>query len=422
MAAERPGGDRWAVYALILAARIAMTIQVASVGALGPALLADPGLGLGYTGLGALIGAYMLPGTLVALPAGWLAAGLGERRMVLAGLALSAAGGLAFAAAPGFAAAFAARLAGGAGAALLNVVLSAMVMARFTGPALAPAMGGFLAAYPFGIGFSMVALPALAAAALSWRTAMLAVAALGALVLAAVPFVLRAPPPPAGPAPAGTERRKGLLRRGEWGPVLAAGAAWAFLNVSFAVVFGFAPALLTERGASPAAAGALASLIGWASIPLAPLGGAIAERTGRPLLATAACLAGMAVAAAVLALANGIVPQSAALLVAGLVGSIAATVIMTLPARALAPESRAFGMGVYWTVFYAGMAALPPIAGWAADAAGGAAAALGVTAGFYLAAVLAVAAYGLLLGQAPGGDTEPGRDAARGTRAAASSR
>jgi MFS family permease len=198
--------------------------------------------------------------------------------------------------------------------------------------------------------------------------------------------------------------------------VLAAGAAWAGLNVGYVVLFGFAPALLAERGASPGAAGALASLAGWASIPLAPLGGTLADRTGRPLLTAAACLGAMA--AALLALAAGVGPPAGALLAAGLLVGVPATVIMTLPARALAPESRAFGMGVYWTVYYAGMAALPPLAGWAADAGGGAAAALAVGAAFFAAAVAAVAACGgLLPRRGPGADRAPdGRGPEAGAR------
>ncbi len=141
---ETRGGDRWSVFNLVVGTRVATAIQIASVGALGPTLLSDPSLELGYTGLGGLIGAYMLPGALVALPAGWLSARFGERRMVVAGLVFLVAGGLAPAAATNFAAAFAARLTAGIGAALLKVVLSAMVMARFVGQALAPAMGGFL--------------------------------------------------------------------------------------------------------------------------------------------------------------------------------------------------------------------------------------------------------------------------------------
>jgi hypothetical protein len=79
------------------------------------------------------------------------------------------------------------------------------------------------------------------------------------------------------------------------------------------------------------------------------------------------------------------------------VSSIAATVVMTLPARALAAESRSFGMGVYWTIFYVGMAGLPPAAGWVADTTGGAAAALGLAAAFFGTAILAVATYGVLM-------------------------
>ncbi|WP_207540916.1 MFS transporter [Sabulicella rubraurantiaca] len=391
--------DHWIALVLIISIRVALTIQVQCVGALGPLLLADPGLGLGYAGLGALIGAYMLPGTLVALPSGWLMARLGERRMVFAGLVFLTVGGLALAAAPGFGTALTTRLVSGAGAALLNVVLSAMVMARFTGPTLAPAMGVFLAANPLGIGIALVTLPILAAVAGSWRVAVLASAAACALALAITPFILaKDRPAPASHVetqPAGGALGEASLRPGEWGPVLASGIAWAALNVGYVILLSFAPALLAGRGASPEAAGALASLAGWASIPLAPLGGALAAWTGRPLLAVVGCL-GITVMA-VLALAAGVGPQSAALVAAGLAVSVAATVIMTLPARALASESRSFGMGIYWTIFYVGMAGLPPAAGWVADTARGAAAALGTAAAFFGAAILAVAAYGVLM-------------------------
>jgi predicted MFS family arabinose efflux permease len=394
-AEDRQGGDRWGILALIIAARVAMTIQLQSVGAVGPLLLADPDFGIGYAGLGALIGAYLLPGLFVALPAAWLTVRLGERRMVLAGLLLAAAGGLAIAAAPGFGTAFAARLVAGAGTALLNVVLSAMLMARFTGPALAPAMGGFLAAYPFAVGLSLVALPALGTA-IGWRGAMLVVAAACALTLAAAPFPLaRASARTAPAGNTGSDTHTGMLRPGEWGPVLASGLAWVGFNAGAVVLFGFAPALLAERGVSPEAAGALTSLAGWGCVPLLPVAGALAERSGRPLIVAAFSLA--ATGAMVLALAAGVGPAAAALLAAGLLSSLPAPVIMTLPARALSPETLAAGMGLYWTIYYAGMALLPPVAGWAADATGSGAAALCVSAGFLFAAVACIAAYSALL-------------------------
>ena len=46
------GSGRWGVLTLMIAARVAITIQLQSVGAVGPLLLADPSLGIGYTGLG----------------------------------------------------------------------------------------------------------------------------------------------------------------------------------------------------------------------------------------------------------------------------------------------------------------------------------------------------------------------------------
>lgn len=396
-AAGKTAAGPWAAFVLVILARVVMTVQTVSVGALGPALLADQTLDLGYAGLGVLIGVFMLPGIFVALPAGWLTDLLGERWLSLCGLGLLTIGGIVLSISPDFQTALGARLLGGAGAALLNVVLSAMVMARFSGASLAPAMGGFLAAYPFGIGLSMITLPAFASFASSWRGAALTGALGCALVLAAVPFVLRAQPAKstAGSSPSATQGRRLMLVPKEWGAVLASGVAWAGLNSGFAVLFGFAPALLAERGASVEIAGAMSSLVGWASIPLAPLGGALAERTGRPLLATCGCLA--IVAVSVLALAVNVGPQSVALITAGLLVSIAATMIMTLPARALAMERRAVGMGIYWTIFYAGMALLPPVAGWAADNAASAESALWVSASFFAAAVPAVAIYSLLM-------------------------
>jgi MFS family permease len=54
----------------------------------------------------------------------------------------------------------------------------------------------------------------------------------------------------------------------------------------------------------------------------------------------------------------------------GLVGMAPAGVIMALAGQAVAPERRAFGMGVFFTVYYAIMTASPPFAGWLFDRTG----------------------------------------------------
>jgi predicted MFS family arabinose efflux permease len=395
----RPAGsDRWAIFLLVIGARVAITMQMQSVGAVGPAMLQDPVLGLSYTSLGSLIGAYMFLGIFVALPAGRLSARIGERRMVLSGLGLGVAGGLCMAVAPGFEVAFLGRLVSGAGSALLLVVLSAMLMTRFAGSALTPIMGTFLAANPLGIALALVMLPALAVVAggFSWRVAML-VPALGcAVVLVAAAFLIVPREQGAVAGSAGGPLLAGrTLSKGEWTPLLAAAFAFAALNVGYIILLGFAPAMLTARGASVEVAGGLVSLVGWACALTLPFAGALIERSRQPLLAVAACLLGTALA--VLALAGDVGPPAAWLLLAGLLTSAPATIILTLPARALAPEARAYGMGVYWTVFYVSMTALPPLAGWAGEATGIAAAPLVVAAMILSLAVGGVVTYGLSL-------------------------
>ena len=81
----------WLILATVAIARIGAGMQTQSVGAVGPSLV--EAMGLAYVALGTLIGAYSLPGIAVALPGSWLIARMGDRRMVLASLALMAIGG-----------------------------------------------------------------------------------------------------------------------------------------------------------------------------------------------------------------------------------------------------------------------------------------------------------------------------------------
>ena len=61
--------------------------------------------------------------------------------------------------------------------------------------------------------------------------------------------------------------------------------------------------------------------------------------------------------------------------VLGIVCGVPAGPIMSLPARVLGPETRAVGMGIYFTVYYVGMFVAPAAAGWLAARLGGASAA-----------------------------------------------
>ncbi|MFT5870819.1 MAG: MFS-type transporter involved in bile tolerance (Atg22 family) [Paracoccaceae bacterium] len=56
--------------------------------------------------------------------------------------------------------------------------------------------------------------------------------------------------------------------------------------------------------------------------------------------------------------------------VVGLLFGLAVGPIMTLPSLVLRPEARAFGMGVFYTIYYAIMMIAPALAGSMADRSG----------------------------------------------------
>jgi predicted MFS family arabinose efflux permease len=337
-------------------------------------------LGLAYASLGTLVGAYSVLGLVLTLPAGWLVARLGERRVVLAGLGLMAAGGALLAAAPGFGAALAGRLVSGAGSMLLIVALPTIVAGRFAGASLSAAMGTMLAGYPFGIGLGFVALPL----AGSWRAAMAAAAVLALVALAAAAVFL--PEPSSGPVGPRGSRPTGR----ETVAVVAAGLVWGCPNAGLAVLLGFAPVFFVGQGMSAQAAGALVSLAAFATVPTGPLGGWLVGRLPRPLagIAGSVALASLAMAS----LTQGVAP--AALLAAtGVALGTVSGPIVALPGQVLAPERRAVGMGLFWLVYFVPMTLLPPLAGLARDLTGDAAAPLGAAAVFAALGLVALAGY-----------------------------
>ena len=166
--------DRWTFLLLLSFIRVAMGVQFQSVGAAGPAIRDD--LGLDYAALGAIAGSYLGLGAFLALPAGWLSARFGDRRILLSGLGLMVLGGIGLGLAPGFGLALGCRLASGVGAVMLNIVVSKLVMDRFADASLGTAMGVLLGAWPLGIGLGSIVLP-YTVDLVGWRGVMLGTAA-----------------------------------------------------------------------------------------------------------------------------------------------------------------------------------------------------------------------------------------------------
>jgi predicted MFS family arabinose efflux permease len=366
----------WGEVGVLAMARMSMGAQLQVIGALGPLLVGT--LVADWASLGTLMGAYSLAGIVVALPAGMMLARFSVRAVLLTGVGLMGLGGILLATAPDFTMALLGRIVSGIGGTLLTITGAKMVLDRFSGPTVALAMGLMLMAWPFGIGIALLVAPLFG---LDWRAGLWASALFCCLAFLLVLLTVR--PSPQGSAAAA---RYGLHRH-EWAPLLGIGLVWAGYNATFAVAVGFAPAFLTAQGMTPGEAGLLASVVGFSILPLQPFGGALAERSGRPMLVTVLCVTGMVLCLAGVSLGG---PAWLLLPLFGVLAAAPSSLIIVFAGKVLSPETRAFGMGVLYSLFYLGLAALPPVAGLARDVTGSAAAPLQAA-----AAVLALSMIGL---------------------------
>lgn len=373
--------NRWVALVIVFVTRTSMGVQFQAVAAVAPLMVAD--LRLTWVQLGSLIGLYLLPGAVLALPGGVLGQRFGDRRVVVASLALMVAGGLVTAAAHGFVVAAVGRLVSGAGAVLMNILLAKMVADWFTGRELSTAMGVMLTSWPVGLGIATATLGVLATHA-SWRIAVAATALVAALGLVLIAFAYRdAPRGAAGVGPA-DERRVRLSGR-EIGLASSGGFAWGCFNASLVAVIAFGPGLLIARGISLADAGFIVSLAIWVTMLSVPLGGLITDRLGRPSLPI---IAGSLLAALVTALLPELAHPLLAFCLVGLAIGAPPGALMALLPRAVTSERLATAFGVYYTVYYVVMAVVQLAAGGVRDVAGSAAAPI-VFAALVMAATIA---------------------------------
>jgi predicted MFS family arabinose efflux permease len=373
--------NRWVMLAVLFVARTAMALQFQTVASTGPFLI--EALAIDFASLGALIGLYMLPGVVIALPGGMLGQRFGAKHVVLVGLALMAIGGTLMGMSASFAMAAAGRVISGTGAVLVTVLVSKMVTDWFAGREIVTAMSIAIVSWPFGLAIGLVTYGWLAVTT-GW-SAVMYIGAVAALVAFALVLLIYRDPPDA-PAASTGGFRLGLTWR-EWLLVLIAGAIWGLFNVAYIVLISFAPDLFTARGYSLPEASGIVSIIGWMLIPSIPLVGSLVERFGRP---NAFMIGGCAVAAAA---ASALPFVNAPLIALGflvLAIGVPAGLIMALPAQVLRPNSRSGGMGVFFTCYYVAMAFMPGAAGLARDLSGSAAAPALFAAAMLLLCVLAL--------------------------------
>lgn len=376
-------GQRWRILMALTFARASMGYQFQSVASVAPFVTAD--LGLDKTQLGWLIGLYLLPGVVFALPGGFLGARYGDKRLTLFGLGLMAGGGLWLALAGSFAEANVARLVSGAGAVIINVLFTKMVADWFDGKDRLLAMSFLVNAWPIGIGLALLVIGTLGEAA-NWHWALGSVAAFAVCGFAAVLGMYR---PPDGMTPtAAAAPGLRMLDADEWRLLVIGSMPWLLFNAAYQILVSFLPSFFLETGLGISRAGATAALNTVLIVISVQVGGFILKRSARPDIVCGAAI--VAWCAALVLLTQSSVPLIWIVL-GGLVAGLPAGAFVSLPAEFLRAETRGVGMGVFYTIYYLGCALVPSLAGALYDLSGSARVTL------WMAAVLALACIPALL-------------------------
>jgi len=351
----------WLILATLTLARTAMAFQFQSLAVVGPVLTSESTIT--YTELGTLIGIYLLPGALFAIPGGWLGKHFGDKRVVLAGLLMMTIGGVFLALADTYEGFFTGRMISGLGAVLLNVLVTKMVTDWFADYRITTAMGILISSWPLGISIALLTISPLEEM-LGLTLTFFIPAAICAIALLLVAIIYSTPSQSIEVVEAPIEPSKAKLTSYElWGVILS-GCVWCLYNIAFILPLSFGPEFLVAQGLTLTSASAVVSLASWLIIPALPLGAWLAERIGRPVSTMVVTFFAIAILTWMIPLTSFYILIFASL---GLMFGPAGGLIMALPAQVLRKENRAIGMGIFFTIYYVGMGIFPAVAGYARD-------------------------------------------------------
>ena len=366
-----------------------MGFQFQSIAAVGPVLTSDAIVT--HSELGILIGLYLLPGALFALPGGWLGKRFGDKAVVLVGLAMMTLGGVLLALSEAYEMMFLGRLISGLGAVLFNVLVTKMVTDWFVEHRIATAMGILISSWPLGIAIALLIMGPLEGMIGLQLTFFIPVV-LCVIALLLIALIYSAPAGSDKTRALSGERLPGRLTAYEFRGVVLGGCVWCFYNIAFILPLSFGPEYLITRGVELGTAGAIVSFTSWLFIPALPLGAWMAERIGRPFMTLVVIFITIAALILMIPFTSSF---SVVFIMLGIVFAPAGGLIMALPAQVLRPENRALGMGIFFTIYYLGMGIFPVIAGYALDLSGNAVAPLILAGVVILLAVVALVGFRL---------------------------
>jgi predicted MFS family arabinose efflux permease len=352
--------NRWFILAVLFVTRFCLGYQFQSAGSVAPFLISE--FALDYRQVGTLVGLFMLPGLVLALPSGLLAKRFGDKPIVLMGMGAMILGGLLSGVAQSYAVISAGRLIIGVGAVFLVVLMTKMVTDWFAGKELFLGMAIFIIGWPVGIAAGQATQTRLAEVH-GWNLVFILTALMMAVALATMTVFYRNAPASAAVSPSATAR----LTRDELWLVCIAGAIWMLINGAYVAMLSFGPTLFLEHGASVTDAAQAVSVMSWVFLFALPLGGWLSTRYKAANTVMIVGLVGSVIFG--LAIPFAAVP-SLTFALFGIAFAIATPAIASLPAEILRPDNRASGFGIYYIWYYAGSALLPPIGGLLKDTTG----------------------------------------------------
>lgn len=349
--------SRWSILVVLFIARTGLGFQFQTLGSTSEHLIDE--LTLNYTQVGTLIGMFTIAGILLSIPVGMALKLSTERVLSASGLLFLALGGFIAAASSGYDLIAVGRLVCGIGFVLSTVYLTKMITDWFAGKELATALGILMMSWPLGIALAQVTQPWIAET-YGWSSAFLVsgiYCLIGSLLIS---FFYRAP------TAKGT-RQIPIINR--LTPIqlkltLIAALVWAAFNAGYIVYLSFAQTMLLKNGLPTLQAATISSLPSWIMIVATVAAGQIADRTGKRDTILYIGMTAAALAMLLLTIQGAALP---AVLLFGLIGAAPVGVIMSLTAESMPSNARAFGMGLFFTIYFIFLTPAPIIAGYLYD-------------------------------------------------------
>ena len=349
--------NRWFILGLFFVTRISLGFQFQTMGSTSDKVIHQ--LALNYAEIGTLIGLFMVPGLLLAIPAGLAGKFFSDKALIGFGLIALSLGGVIAGLSQGFGFLSIGRLICGVGFVVSTIFFAKVLIDWFEGKELATAMSVLVMSWPFGIAMGQVGHGWLSAS-IDWRWAFF-IASLYCGVSAALIILLYRGPKK---EPQAKSSFTFSLNRAEVLLTLIASLAWGCFNAGYIVYLSFSPLVLINSGYSSIAASSLISTASWVMIFSGAICGFISDKTKRPNIIVYICMGACTIS--FLMLLNLPFPLIS-ILIFGLVGMAPAGILMALSAEAMSVESRSIGMGVFFMGQVLLQSTAPAVAGWLYD-------------------------------------------------------